>query len=92
LELRPVSRELAPIKHCKWGEAKRVSYGETKYQGVYAVIIQTNIFFFVCKSCKIDGSLLLLNWANLERSPGLGSSLLGLLCLFSPHESITEDN
>jgi hypothetical protein len=56
------------------------------------VIIQTNIFFFVCKSCKIDGSLLLLNWANLERSPGLGCSLLGLLRFLALFEAITEDD
>jgi hypothetical protein len=55
------------------------------------VVAQTNIFFFVGKSCKVDGSLLLLNRANLEGSPLLGDSLLGLHRLLSLLETIAKD-
>jgi hypothetical protein len=65
-----------------------VSYGETEYESVYAVVVQTNILFFVRKSCKVDGSLLLLNRANLEGSPLLGDSLFGLHRLLSLLQTI----
>jgi len=68
-----------------------VSYGETEYQSVYAVVAQTNVFFFVGKPCKVDGSLLLLNRANLEGSPLLGDSLLSLQRLLSLLDTIAKD-
>jgi len=63
-----------------------MSYGETKYESVNAVVVQANFMFFVCKASKVQCSLLLLNRANgkviLHAFLELGSSLCGLVSLF----------